>query len=89
MNKFVGLKCLTETKIQILYDHVDYTRFHIVEMGCQMVQHLSAYIVRPTMFVKLTPAKVNDKRSNRDKDMFQATIFFSKLRISLQILTMA
>ena len=36
-NTFVGLKCLTETKIQILYDLVDYTRFHIVEMGCQMV----------------------------------------------------
>ena len=35
---FVGLKCLTETKIQILCDHVDHTRFHIVEMGCQMVQ---------------------------------------------------
>ena len=45
-NAFVGLKCLTETKIQILYDHVDHTRFHIVEMGCQMVQLLSAYIVR-------------------------------------------
>ena len=28
---FVGLKCLTETKIQILYDHVDHTRFHIVD----------------------------------------------------------
>ena len=45
MNTLVGLKCLTETKIQILYDHVDYTRFHIVEMGYQMVQHLSAYNV--------------------------------------------
>ena len=55
-NAFVGLKCLTETKIQILYDHVDHTRFHIVEMGCQMVQLLSAYIVGPTMFVNLTPA---------------------------------
>ena len=31
-NKFVGLKCLTEYKI--LYDYVDHTRFHIVEMGC-------------------------------------------------------
>ena len=41
---FVGLKCLTETKIQILSDHVDYTRFHIVEMGCQMVQYLLAHI---------------------------------------------
>ena len=55
-NTFVGLKCLTETKIQILYDHVDQTRFHIVEMGCQMVQLLSAYIVGPTMFISLTPA---------------------------------
>ena len=53
---FVGLKCLTETKIQILCDHVDHTRFHIVEMGCQMVQLLSAHIVGPTMFVNLTPA---------------------------------
>ena len=41
---FVGPKCLTETKIQILCDHVDHTRFHIVEMGCQMVQLLSAHI---------------------------------------------
>ena len=46
---FVGLKCLTETKIQIM-------RFHIVDMGCQMVQLLSAHIVGPTMFVNLTPA---------------------------------
>ena len=30
---FAGLKCLTETKIQILCDHVHYTRFHIVEMS--------------------------------------------------------
>ena len=52
---FVGLKCLTETKIQILYDHVDHTRFHIVQMGCQMVQLLSVYIVERTMFVNLTP----------------------------------
>ena len=56
-NKFVGLKCLTETKIQILYGHVDYRRFCIVEMGCQMVQLLSAYIVGPTMFVNLTQPK--------------------------------
>ena len=35
---FVGLKCLTETKIQILCNHVNHTRFHIVEMGCRMVQ---------------------------------------------------
>ena len=54
-NKFVGLKCLTETKIQILYDHVDHTLFHMVEMGCEMVQLLSTYIVGPTMFVNLTP----------------------------------
>ena len=50
---FVGLRCLTETKIQILCDHVDHTRFQIVEMGCQM---LPAHIVGPTMFVNLTPA---------------------------------
>ena len=55
-NTFVGLKCLTETKIQILDDHVDHTRFHIVETGCQMVQLLSAYIVGLTMFISLTPA---------------------------------
>ena len=53
---FVGLKCLTKTKIKILYDHVDHKRFHIVEMGCQMVQLLSAYIDGPTSFVNLTPA---------------------------------
>ena len=55
-NTFVGLKCLTEIKIQILYDHVDHTRFHIVEMGCQMFKLVSAYIVGPTMFINLTPA---------------------------------
>ena len=52
---FVGLKCLTETKMQILFDHVDHTRFHIVEMGCQMIQLLSAHIVGPTMFVNFDP----------------------------------
>ena len=57
---FVGLKCLTETKLQILCDHVDHTRFHIVEMGCQMAQLLSAHIVRPTMCVNLTPALVTN-----------------------------
>ena len=49
-------KCLTETKIQILCDHIDHTRFQIVEIGCQMVQLLSAHIVGPTMCVNLTPA---------------------------------
>ena len=54
---FVGLKCLTETKIQILCDHVSHTRLHnTVEMGCQMVQLLSAHIVGPTMCVNLTSA---------------------------------
>ena len=53
---FVGPKCLTETKIQILCDHVSHTRLHIVEMGCQMVQLLSAHIVGPTMCVNLTPS---------------------------------
>ena len=47
---FVELKCLTETRIQILCDQ----RFHFVEMGCQMVQLFSAHIVGPTMFVSLT-----------------------------------
>ena len=51
-------KCLTETKIQLLCDHVDHTRFHIVEMGCQIVQLLSAHIVGPTMFVNLIAALV-------------------------------
>ena len=45
-----------EAKIQILYYHVDNTHFHIVEMGCQMVQPLSADIVGPKMSVNLTPA---------------------------------
>ena len=62
-----GLKCLTETKIQILCDHVDHTRFHIVEMGCQMVQLLSAHIVRPTKFVNLTPALLTDCVINAEK----------------------
>ena len=53
---FVGLKCLTETKIQILCDHVSHTRLHTVEMGCQMAQLLSAHIVGPTMCVNLTLA---------------------------------
>ena len=53
---FVGLKCLTETKIQILCDHVSHTRLHTVEMGCQMVQLMSAHIVGPTMCVNLTLA---------------------------------
>ena len=45
-------------QIQILDDHVDHTRFHIVEIGCQMVQLLPAYIVGPTMFVNLAPALI-------------------------------
>ena len=53
---FVGLKCLTETKIQILCDHVSHTRLHTVEMGCQIVQLLSVHIVGPTMCVNLTLA---------------------------------
>ena len=51
-NTFVGLKCLTGIKIQILFDHVDLTRFHIVRMGCQMAQLLSAYIVCRTNNVR-------------------------------------
>ena len=52
---FDGLKCLTETKVWILCDHVDHTRFH-VEIGCQIVQLLSVHIVGETMFVNLAPA---------------------------------
>ena len=59
---FVGLKCLTETKIQILCDHVSHTRLHTVEMGCQMVQLLSAHIVGPTMCVNLTLALLMDSK---------------------------
>ena len=53
----VGLKYLTETKLQILCDHVSHTRLHTVEMGCQVVQALSARIIGPTMCVNLTLAK--------------------------------
>ena len=56
---FVWLKCLTKTKIQILCDHVSHTRLHAVEMGCQMVELLSAHIVEPTMCVNLTLAFVH------------------------------
>ena len=52
----VGLKCLTETKIQILCDHVDHRRFHIVETGCQMVQLLSAHIVRTNNIRQFDPS---------------------------------
>ena len=64
---FVGLKCLTETKIQILCDHVSHTRLHTVEMGCQMVQLLSAHIVGPTMCANLTPA-LEYKKLFQDND---------------------
>ena len=88
MQTFVGLKCLIETKIQILCDHVDHTRFHIVEMGCQMVQLLSAHIAGPTMCVNLTSAlciflkpglRISCK--NR-KHMFADTFLLSFLRMS-------
>ena len=56
-NTFVGLKCLTETGILILCDHVDHTCFHIVEMGCQMVlefsYNLSCSFVMKNTFVGL------------------------------------
>ena len=61
---FVGLKCLTEIKIQILCDHVSHTHLHTVEMGCQMVQLLSAHIVGPTMCVNLTLALVEQMDIN-------------------------
>ena len=47
-------------KIQTLYDHVDHTRFHIVEMGYQMVQLLSADNAEQTIFVNFTPAVGQD-----------------------------
>ena len=53
MNTFDGLKFLTETKIQMLYNHVDQTRFHIFEMGCQL---LFVYIVGLTIFINFTSA---------------------------------
>ena len=56
MNKFAGLKCLTETKLQILYDSVYHTCYHMVEKGCQMVLTLAAYIVGPIIFLNLPPA---------------------------------
>ena len=31
---FVGVNCLTETKIQILCYNVNHTHFHIAEIGC-------------------------------------------------------
>ena len=34
----VELKCVIETKIQILYNHVDNMHFHTVKTGCQIVQ---------------------------------------------------
>ena len=56
-NKSDGLKCLTEIKIQTLYDHVNHKRFNSVKMECQKIQLvLSTNIVGPTMFVYLTPA---------------------------------
>ena len=75
-NKFVGLKCMAETKIQILYDHVNHTRFHIVEMGCQMVQLLSAYIVGLTVFVNLTAASVV---KNMNEHLFKLRQCFAKI----------
>ena len=50
-SKFVDLKSLIEAKIQILYNHVDHTRFHMVETGCQI---LPANIVEPTVLTNLT-----------------------------------
>ena len=70
---FVGLKCLTETKIQILCDHVSHTRLHTVEMGCQMVQLLSAHIVGPTVCVNLTLAYESPLKTPfyRSLDLFE------------------
>ena len=63
---FVGLKCVTETKIQILCDHVDHTCLHVIEMGFQMVQLLSAHIVGPTMFVNSPPPPPPASQENFD-----------------------
>ena len=68
---FVGLKCLTETKIQILCDHVSHTRLHTVEMGCQIVQLLSAHIVGPTMCVNLTLAVFPNQVSKKSFHTFE------------------
>ena len=45
------LGCLTETKIHILYDHVDRTRFCIVETECQIIQLLHVNIVEFTVLL--------------------------------------
>ena len=79
---FVGRKCLTEIKIQILYDRVDHTRFHIVEMGCQMVQLLSAHIVGPTMFVNLTPTFGNKPYKNQaERFLISKVLLFEKISL--------
>ena len=52
--------------MQILHDHVDHTRFDIVEMECQMVQLLYADIVGPTVFDNLTPAEVQVFQQQRN-----------------------
>ena len=49
----------TNQNTNFLY-HVDHTRFHIVEMGCQMVQLLSVNIVEPLAFVNLISAYQHD-----------------------------
>ena len=78
---FVGLKCLTETKIQILCDHVSHTCLHTVEMGCQMVQLLSAHNFGPTMCVNLTLALV----SFGGTSIFHSNLSTSSLAISLEV----
>ena len=69
------VKCLTETKIQTLCDHVSHTGLHTVEMGCQMVQHLSAHIVGPTMCVNLTLALLSQpvSRLGSENDLVSLT----------------
>ena len=44
-NKFVELKRLIETKIQILYNHADHIHFHTAENGWQIIQLLTASAV--------------------------------------------
>ena len=40
--------------------YIYHTSFHIVEMGCQMVQLLSTDIVGQKIFANLTPALLQD-----------------------------
>ena len=77
---FVWLKCLTETKIEILCDHVDHNCYHIVEMGCQMVQLLSAHIVY--LNSKETSSTSEKKYKNHRQAEYHHTLKVSKILLS-------